>query len=407
MRSPSGALLDQLDAATIAAHPDAWARSYRQLQAGAMPPAGSPRPDRATSLRLLTSIDPALGASAPLQATATSQQIATRLASMLWDSAPDATLLEAVQHDRLTHPDELETQVTRMLTDSRADAFVSRFFFPWLGLDHVSRMNPSSRNFPEYTVALRDAMWTETRLFIGSQLHDDRDPIALWNANYTFLNEPLARHYDIAGVTGAQFRRVSLPTPERHGLLGQGSILMVTSRHSDTPAYTSPAARSVWIRTHFLGAAPPQPFPGAQPVKPELPITPQTRTLPEQPCRHCHENFFPLAFPLENFDAIGGWRTRDQAGPVDVSAVYVDGTPMNGVTGLRSVLLQYPDAFRTLITERLLLYAAGQPVNGSKVSAETFVRARQVLHAAGTPRWSSIIAGIVRTPPVDGDEAAR
>jgi hypothetical protein len=395
MRSPSGAMLDQLDTAAIGEHPDEWSRAYRQLQAGAMPPAGSMRPDQATTERLLASIEAGLGASAPVTADATSGEIATRLATLLWNSEPDAALREAARQNRLTQTGELTGQVQRMLADPRADAFVSRFFFPWLGLDQLGTLNPAPRNFPDYDVTLRDAMVTETRLFIASQLRDDRDPVALWDADYTFLNEQLARHYGLAGVTGARFQRVTLRAPERRGLLGQGSILMVTSRHSDKPAYTSPAARSVWIRTRFLGAAPPQPFPGAQPVKPELPITPQVRRLPAQPCEHCHENFFPLGYALENFDAIGHWRTEDQGGPVDASAFYVDGSPMNGINGLRTVLLRYPDAFRTAITEKLLLYAAGKPANSSRKTADTFVRARQVLHAAEHPRWSSIIAAVV------------
>ena len=198
-------------------------------------------------------------------------------------------------------------------------------------------------------------------------------------------------------------------TPERAGLLGQGSILMVTSRHqqgtapsgsgrqgSET-AYTSPATRALWVGRHFLGAPAPMPFPGAQPVKPELPITPQTRTLPAQPCVNCHRNFFPLGYALENFDPIGRWRTRDQAGPVDASGTFVDGTPTNGVVQLRSVLLQRPDAFRTTITEQLLAYADGRPVSASRMPPDTLVRARQILRSATPARWSSLIAGIVRT----------
>src|SRR5439155_14498061 len=168
-------------------------------------------------------------------------------------------------------------------------------------------------------------------------------------------------HYNIPNVKGSQFRKVTLPGPERAGLLGQGSVLMTTSRHQNgaSAPYTSPAARSIWVRLHFLGARPPNPFPGAQPVKPELPITPQTRTLPAEPCLNCHRNFFPLGYALENFDPLGRWRTRDQVGPVDVSGAFVDGISTNGVVELRQVLLQRPDAFRTTITERLLVYSSG------------------------------------------------
>jgi len=394
MRSPSGALLDQFDTATIASNPDMWSRAYRQVQAGTMPPFGASRPDRIAYSKLVGSIETALGANAPAPADATDQEIAERLAALLWNSAPDAELLGEASRHRLTQSTTLEQQVQRMLADERAEAFVSRFFFPWLGLDQLGKVEPNPTRFPNYTVALREAMATETDLFIRSQLRDNRDPIELWDADYTFLNEPLARHYGIPGVMGAQFRRVLLPTPERRGLLGQGSIFMATSRTG--AAFTSPAARAIWVRNHFLGAPPPRPFPGAQPVKPDLPITPQTRTLAATPCVQCHRNFFPLGYALEHFDQIGGWRDDDQAGPIDASGALVDGTSFNGSVELRKGLLQYSEAFRTTITEKLLIFAAGKPVTGSSTAPETLVRARQVLHAAPAVRWSSVIAAIVR-----------
>jgi len=154
------------------------------------------------------------------------------------------------------------------------------------------------------------------------------------------------------------------------------------------------------VRMHFLGAPPPQPFPGAQPVKPGLPITPQTRALPATPCVQCHRNFFPLGYALEHFDPLGGWRADDQAGPVDATGTLVDGTLFNGTVELRKGLLRYSEAFRTTITEKLLIYAAGQPVTGSQTTPETLVRARQVLHAVPAVRWSSVIAAIVRMQPL-------
>ena len=401
MRSPSGALLDQFDPARISENEDAWTRAYRQLQAGTMPPVGAKRPDRSASDAVLASIEAALGVNAAPASDAGSQQIADRLARFLWNAAPDSLLLADAQRDRLTDPATLERHIMRMLNDDRARAFVARFFGPWLGLDQLAKADPDTAHFPDYNASLRDAMARETELFLLSQLRDDRDPIELWNANYTFLNEQLAHHYGIAGVSGAEFRRVVLPMPERAGLLGHGSVLMITSRHhhGTDAGYTSPATRALWVRMHFLGAAAPRPFPNAQPVKPELPITPQTRTLPAAPCVNCHRNFFPLGYALENFDPIGRWRTRDQAGPVDASGSFVDGTPANGVIELRNVLLQHPDAFRTTVTEQLLAYAAGSAVNASRMPPDTLVRARQILHSAKPVRWSSIIAGIVRTKP--------
>ncbi len=405
MRSPSGVLLDQFDTARISETPDVWARAYRQLQAGTMPPVGSPRPDGPAHDAVLASIGAALGADAAPPADASSQEIAGRLALLLWNSAPDASLLQDAQRHRLTSAATLERQIKRMLDDERAQAFVARFFFPWLGLDQLGRAEPDTALYPDFDVSLRDAMTTETELFLLSQLRQDRDPIELWSANYTFLNERLARHYGIPGITGARFGRVALSTPERAGLLGQGSVLMAISRHQQGQSvrYTSPAARAMWVRMHFLGAAAPRAFPGAQPVKPELPITPQTRTLAAQPCVNCHRNFFPLGYALENFDPIGRWRTEDQAGPVDASGTFVDGTPTNGVVELRKTLLQRPDAFRTTITETLLVYASGQSVSTTKMTPGTLVRARQILRSASPARWSSIIAAIVRTKTQPGE----
>jgi mono/diheme cytochrome c family protein len=401
MRSPSAALLDYLDPARISASPDAWTRAYRQIQAGTMPPVGAPRPDRAASNAILASIESALGANATPPADATSQEIAGRLARILWNSAPDAALLDDAQANRLTNSATLEGQVTRMLNDDRARAFVTQFFVPWLGLDRLEQADPDRTHFPDYEVSLRDSMINETELFLLSQLRENRDPIELWSANYTFLNEQLARHYGVTGVTGARFRRVTLATEARFGLLGQGSVLMATSRHNHGPdaGYTSPAARAVWVRLHFLGAVAPRPFPKAPPVKPELPITPQTRTLPADPCANCHRNFFPLGYALENFDPIGRWRTHDQIGPVDASGAFVDGAPTNGVVELRNVLLQRPDAFRTTITEQLLAYAAQRPVKAAGMTPDTLVNARRILRSLKTPRWSSIIAAIVSAKP--------
>jgi len=395
-KSPSGRLLDKFDTATIAENRDVWIRAYRQLQAGTMPPAGASRPGRQGYDAVLVAIENALEAHAAPPA-ASSEEIAVRLASLLWNSPPDAPLLDDVAGDGLRDRATLERHVKRMLADDRAEAFVSRLFFPWLGLDQLAKADPDTTAFPGYEVSLRDAMAAETRLFLLSQLREDRDPVELWTADYTFLNAQLARHYGIEGVTGTQFRRVRFATPERAGLLGQASVLMVTSRHQHGPgnAFTSPAARSIWVRMHFLGAPPPRAFPGAQPVNPSLPTTPQTRTLPAEPCVNCHRNFFPLGYALENFDPIGRWRTHDQAGPVDASGSLVDGTSTNGVVELRRALMQYPDAFRTTITEKLLAQAWGKPVGASSTLPETLVPARQILRRPAPARWSSIIAGVV------------
>ncbi len=348
-----------------------------------------------TTEAALRAIEHALGATG--DGTASSEAIATRLATVLWNSAPDAALLEEAQRGRLRDPAAVERQVQRMLADDRARAFVARFFVPWLQLDELAKADPDPKYFPDYDASLRDALATETELFLLSQLRDDRDPLELWSADYTFLNGQLARHYGVPNVTGAQFRRVPA-APERAGLLGHGSILMVTSRHQRgvDAAYTSPATRAKWVRLHFLGASLPNGFPGAQPVKPELPITPQTRTLAAEPCVNCHRNFFPLGYALENFDPLGRWRTHDQVGPVDVSGTFLDGMPTNGVIEMRNVLLQYPDAFRTTLAEKLLVYAATGSVGPASGTSDSLIQARRILRGVPQPRWSALIAAVVR-----------
>jgi len=398
MKSPSGKLLDRFDASQIAQHPDIWARVYQQMQAGAMPPMGAPRPDRTVYAAALACIEESLKAAAAKPQAASSQQIATQLASLLWHSDPDEALLKDAQHNRLTDVSVLEGHVRRMLADDRAQTFVANFFFPWLQLNELAKADPDKKYFPDYDPSLRDALAKETELFLLSQLRADRDPIELWSANYSFLNEELAKHYGVANVAGPQFRRVDFTTPERDGLLGQGSILMITSRHQhkSDAGYTSPAARANWIRFHFLGVPPPGAFPGAQPVKPELPITPQTRKLAVTPCVTCHENFFPLGYALENFDPVGRWRIQDEMGSVDASGAFVDGTRFNGVVELRQILLQYPEAFRTTITEKMVAYSARGAVSPSQSSPEDLIRARRILGGISAPRWSAIIAAVVR-----------
>jgi hypothetical protein len=398
MRSPSGVLLDAFDATRISANPDLWARAYRQLLAGTMPPVGALRPDKATYDGVLGAIEQAFSTNVGGKAAVDGREVANRLARLLWNSPPDDALLGAVRQNGLKDATAVEGQVQRMLADDRAQAFVSRFFFPWLQLDQLSKADPDKKYFRDYDISLRDSLAEETELFLLSQLREDRDPIELWSADYTFLNEQLAKHYGVRGVSGPQFRRVSLP-PERAGLLGQGSILMVTSRHQHgvDAAYTTPATRAKWVRMHFLGAPPPNAFPGAQPVKPELPITPQTRTLPANPCVTCHRNFFPLGYGLENFDPLGRWRANDQLGPVDASGAMVDGTSFNGVVELRRALLQRPDAFRTTITEKLIVYSSEGNAAPTSGASETLMQARQILRSVDKTRWSEIIAAVVST----------
>jgi Protein of unknown function (DUF1592)/Protein of unknown function (DUF1588) len=399
-KSGNGKLLERLVVTQIAQHPEMWARAYRQMQAGTMPPLGAPRPDRANYAAALAAIEKSLAERGLTKtpSSASSDQIATRLASLLWHGQPDAALMKDAQRNRLTTPSVLEGHVRRMLADDRAQAFIQNFFFPWLQLSNLAKANPDAKVFPDLTPALRDDLLKETELFLLSELRGDRDPVELWTADYTFLNEQLARHYGIANVIGPQFRRVNLKGTERAGLLGEGSILMTASQVQNRhDAYTTPAGRGIWIRMHFLGAPTPNPAPNAKPADPAFPITPQTRKLAQNPCVTCHQNFFPLGYALEHFDPMGRWRTDDQMGPVDASGAFVDGTPVNGVVELRKILLQYPDAFRTTITEKLLAYSATGAASAFKSTPEDLIRARRILGGISKPRWSAIIAAVVQT----------
>jgi mono/diheme cytochrome c family protein len=395
----SGTQSTPLDFGHMADDPESWSRAERYLRAGTMPPVGSKRPDRRGNDALIAAVERALDRPAPR--VDDSQAIATRLAALLWDAAPDEQLHRAATRGQLGDSARLEAQVHRMLADPRAKAFVTRFFVPWLGLDKLDSADPDLRFFPGYEPSLRDSLLHETELFLLSQLADDRDPVELWTANYTFLNEQLARHYGVTGVSGTQFRRVVLASPERAGLLGQGSIQMATSRHKHgvDAAYTSPAARARWVLTHFLGSPAPTAFPGAPPVSPDLPITGQTRTMPTVPCVDCHRNFFPLGYALENFDPIGRWRTADQAGSVDTSGALVDGTTFNGPVQMRNALLQWKEAFRTTLVERMVAFAEGASVKVELGTPATLARARQILRDPGQARWSTLIAAVVRAQP--------
>ena len=397
-RTPS-AVLERLDVSRIAENPGLWSRAYREIQAGTMPPYGAPRPDRATATAMLTSVEHEMKIESKPQPHIDDAVLATRLAALLWDSDPDAPLLDDARQKRLNDPATLDRQIRRMFADPRAESFITRFFSPWLQLDQLSKADPDRKYFPDYEPSLRDALAKETQLFLLSQLRDNRDPIELWTANYTFLNEQLAKHYGIANVSGKEFQRVTLPSSERNGLLGQGSIMMVTSRHQHgaDAGFTTPATRGRWVLAHFLGVPTPTPAPNAKPVKPEFPITPQTRVLPEQPCVNCHRAFFPLGYGLENLDGIGHWRTQDQMGQVDASGALVDGTRFNGVVEMRNALLNYPDAFRTNVTERLLAWKSTGKAGPMTATPETFIQARRILGKTPKPSWSELIAAVLKS----------
>jgi hypothetical protein len=289
-----------------------------------------------------------------------------------------------------------------MLADPKAIfAFVDGFAAQWLNLRRVDEVVVHPDFYPNYDESLLDAFKTETRMFVASTVREDRSVLDLLRANYTFVNERLARHYGLSGIAGSRFRRVTLPDPnQRGGLLAQGALLATTSY----PDRTSPVLRGKWLLNNIFGVAVPQPPPGVNTNLPETkPGAPpasirerlaQHRTSPT--CASCHSVIDPMGFALEHFDAIGGWRTVDESGkPVDSSGTTPNGSKVDGLASLRALLLQKPEQFPRTITEKLLAYALGRHLEYSdRPAIRTIVRDA----AASDYRWSSIVLGIVRSP---------
>ena len=290
-------------------------------------------------------------------------ELASRLSFFLWSSIPDDQLLTVAERGELKDPGVLEQQVRRMLSDARAQALVRNFAGQWLFLRNLQHHLPDNTAFPDFDDNLRQAFWRETELLFDSIVREDRSVLDLLTADYTFVNERLARHYGIPNVYGSRFRRVPLVDVNRRGLLGQGSILTVTSY----PNRTSPVLRGKWILENILGTPPPPPPPNV-PAFPDNPETGKALTVRERMethrnnpvCASCHRVMDPLGFSLENFDAIGQWRTKEAGGPVDAAGQLADGTRVNGPVSLREALVKRPDQFVGTITEKLLTYALGR-----------------------------------------------
>jgi hypothetical protein len=400
---------EALDAERPWAEADTWERVLRQLRARTMPTIDAPRPDAKTYDLVVSALASALDRGDPQKTAINPQRVpdlelAVRLAKFLWNAAPDAGLLDVARDGRLHDPSVLETQVKRMLTDPKVAGLVSGFFREWLGLNQLPAMPADAAAFPEFDSPLRQALEQETELFLMSQLREDRPAIEIWTANYTYLNDRLARHYRIPNVFGPEFRRVTLPGNERAGLLGEGSFLTFTSvltKHAavDAPS-TSPAARAKWIRSHFLGVASPHPIPGIPPLQKGILLSAQLRTLPDPSCNACHSNFFPMGYALENFDPLGRWRTEAEHESIDASGTLADGTEFTGPAELRDLLLERRDAFLTTVTERLLAYALGsQPGIFAPTPPERMPAVRAVLREAEKKQytWSSLFTGIAST----------
>jgi cytochrome c551/c552 len=332
-------------------------------------------------------------------------ELASRLSFFLWSSIPDDELLKVAAQGKLKNPVVLNQQVRRMLADPKAEALVNNFAEQWLFLRNVQSLAPDESTFPNFDDNLRQAFKRETELFFESIVKEDHDVMDLLTANYTFVNERLAKHYDIPNVYGSRFRRVALTNDARRGLLGQGSILSVTSY----PTRTSPVLRGKWIMENIMGSPPPAPPPNVPALKDQAQggKVLSIRQLMEEhrknaPCSTCHKVMDPLGFALENFNGIGEYRTKDASGPIDASGQLADGTKIEGVVGLRNALLKHPDYFVGTLTEKLLTYALGRPLEYYDMPV---VRGIVQRAARNDYRFSSLITGIVKSEPFEMKKA--
>lgn len=326
--------------------------------------------------------------------------LASRLSFFLWSSLPDDELLAAVKQGKLKDPVVLERQVKRMLADSRSHALVDNFAGQWLYLRNLKSVAPDVEEFPDFDDNLRQAMKRETELFFESIVSEDHNVLDLMTANYTFINERLARHYGIPNVYGTRFRRVVLDDDARRGLLGKGSILTVTSYATRT----SPVLRGKWILTNILGTPTPPPPPNVPALKENSeggkPLSVRERMelhRSNAACAVCHKVMDPLGFSLEYFDGVGKWRTTSEAGTkIDASGVLADGSKVDDPVTLRQALLKHPEGFVRTFTEKLLTYALGRGVEYYDMPA---VRAIVRDAAREDCRFSSIVLGIVKSTP--------
>jgi hypothetical protein len=328
-------------------------------------------------------------------------ELASRVSFFLWSSIPDDELLGLAIRGALHDPGVLERQVRRMLADPRArTALVSSFFGQWLQTRNVWLLTPDvNRKFPLFDDNLRSAFVKETELFLDDQLKADRSIVELLSANYTFLNEQLARHYGIGGVYGSHFRRVTLADENRWGLLGKASVLAVTSY----PTRTSPTVRGKWLLENILAVpVPPPPANVNTTLEEDKPGTSSSvremleRHRSNAVCASCHSRMDPLGFSLENFDAVGQWRTADGEAPINASGVLLDGTAVDGPASLRTALVAQKDQFVKTVAGKLLTYGIGRKMDHADAPAiRTIVREA----AAGDYRWSSAIVAIVQSVP--------
>ena len=323
-------------------------------------------------------------------------ELASRLSFFLWSSIPDDELIDLASRSTLRDPEVLEQQVRRMLRDPKSTALTENFAGQWLQLRAIPGIERNPQMFPDFDHNLRLAMRRETELFFDSIVREDRSALDLLDADYTFVNERLARHYGLPSVYGSHFRRVTVTDPRQRGLLGHASVLTVTSQANRT----SPVTRGKWILENLLGAPPPAP-PADVPGLEQTQLSGTLRQRMEQHrknpvCASCHNMMDPLGFALENFDPLGQWRQEDGGHPVDASGAMPDGSTFEGVTGLRAALLERPDVVIETLTEKMMVYALGRGVEYFDAPV-----VRQVARAAAQDnyRMTRIVLGIVNSVP--------
>jgi hypothetical protein len=332
--------------------------------------------------------------------------LASRLSFFLWSSLPDEPLLQAAEQGKLKQPAVLEQQIRRMLADPKSKTLIDNFAEQWLHLRNLKNSNPDLVAFPDFDDNLRQAMKEETELFFDSIMREDRSLMDLLSADYTFVNERLARHYGIPNVYGSRFRRVPVTNEARRGLLGQASILTVTSY----PNRTSPVERGKWILTNLLGVPPQPPPPNVPPLQDTtadgrvLPLRERMERHRASPtCAGCHRLMDPIGFALENFDGTGRWRDKEEGLTIDASGTLFTGASVDGVVALRREIAKRPEVFVGVITEKMLTYALGRGLEYYDMPA---VRKIVSDAKAANYRFSAIVLGVARSVPFQMKEVA-
>jgi uncharacterized protein DUF1592/uncharacterized protein DUF1588/uncharacterized protein DUF1585/uncharacterized protein DUF1587/uncharacterized protein DUF1595/cytochrome c len=331
----------------------------------------------------------------------TDLELASRLSFFFWSSIPDDELLNLAGQGKLRQPGVLEQQVRRMMADPRSSSLVTNFAEQWLYLRDIEAKRPNEILFPDFDESLRAAFRQETDLFLDSVLRGNASVLELLSANYTFVNERLAKHYGIPNIHGPEFHRVTFPPGSpRGGLLGQGSLLTITSYANRT----SPVNRGKWVLENLLSAPPPPPPPNVPALKTEGNDTGKTLTMREAMVQHrvnptcasCHARMDPIGFAMENFDPVGRWRDRDAGNPIDASGLFPDGVKFDGMAGLKSALLSHPAEFVSTVTEKLLMYGLGRNVQYFDQPA---VRAIVKEGARNNYTFASLVLGVVKSAP--------